>query len=463
VTAFSATNGIIYAIDVVQLTTGQIVVVWETPASPFIDYFRDVQARIFASDGTPLTGVFDVAQNRFDGQEEPAVAALPNGGFVVTYMSEAIDSDNDGIAARIFEGPFPPDTGVFPINGTAGNDNLVGSAGNDIINGLGGNDTLSGLAGADSLFGGDGQDNLYGGVGADDLNGGAGFDFAWYSRATSMVYARLDGVAGASGEAVGDTFVAIEGIIGSNFNDIFVGKNATGEYIDGLGGNDTLYGLGGNDSLLGSAGNDSLHGGLGADTLNGGANFDIAWYSGAGGAVYARLDGVAGSGGEATGDVFTSIEGFVGSNFNDVFVGNNGNGDYINGLGGNDTLYGLAGNDTLIGSSGNDTLFGGTGADQFLFNAALNGATNVDSIRDFAAGVDDIQLSQAIFAGIGATLDASEFQIGMANGATDRIIYNNNTGQIFYDANGNAAGGMTLFATVTAGTTLAISDFVMTV
>jgi Ca2+-binding RTX toxin-like protein len=49
----------------------------------------------------------------------------------------------------------------------------------------------------------------------------------------------------------------------------------------------------------------------------------------------------------------------------------------------------------------------------------------------------------------------------MANAATDRIIYNNITGQLFYDSNGNGAGGQTLFATVTAGTVLNTGDFLM--
>ncbi|MGL4489149.1 MAG: calcium-binding protein, partial [Rhizobiaceae bacterium] len=452
VTAFSSTNGIIYSMDVVQLTGGQIVVVWETPGAPFGTYFNDVQARIFGSNGTPLTGVFEVAQNRFGDQEDPSVAALPNGGFVVTYMSEAIDDDHDGVAARVFEGPFPPDPANLPINGTAGNDTLVGNANNNTINGLGGNDTLFGLVGADTLIAGAGNDNLHGGLGADTLDGGSNFDLAWYSRATSSVYARLDGGVGAGGEAVGDRFVSIEGLVGSNFADTFIGGNVSGDYIDGLLGNDTIYGLGGSDTLLGGAGNDNLYGGIGADRLNGGAGFDFAWYKGATAGVYARLDGGAASGGEAVGDTFVSIEGLIGSGFGDTFVGNNANGDYIDGQGGNDTIYGLGGNDTLIGAAG---------ADVFAFNTALNASTNVDAVRDCAVGVDDLRLSQSIFAGIGATLDASEFQIGMANASTDRIVYNSVTGQLFYDANGNGAGGMTLFATMTAGTALTIGDFVM--
>jgi hypothetical protein len=101
----------------------------------------------------------------------------------------------------------------------------------------------------------------------------------------------------------------------------------------------------------------------------------------------------------------------------------------------------------------------GASTDRFVF-ATVFGATNVDTMADFVHASDDILLSQAFFEGIGATLDASEFQIGNANAATDRIIYNV-TGQLFYDSNGNGAGGMTQFASVTAGTVLDVGDFMM--
>ena len=40
-------------------------------------------------------------------------------------------------------------------------------------------------------------------------------------------------------------------------------------------------------------------------------------------------------------------------------------------------------------------------------------------------------------------------------------LYNNITGQLFYDSNANAAGGMVQFATVAAGTVLTFDDFIM--
>jgi Ca2+-binding RTX toxin-like protein len=461
-----------------------------------------IRARIFNADGTESIPEFLVNIATINAQLESSVTALADGRFVVTFSDNSFtngDASDSAVRSDIFDPTrFDGTTGADVVtggnfddrylgyggedvmSGRGGDDYLNGGDGSDTLNGDDGNDRLEGGnsadflyggtgddlvyggAGIDQLFGDAGNDNLNGGLGGDTLNGGAGFDFVWYSGATSGVYARLDGVAAASGEAVGDTFISIEGFVGSAFNDIFVGNNANGDYIDGLSGNDTIYGLGGNDTLLGGRGNDNLYGGTGGDTLNGGADFDFAWYTGAAAGVYARLDGVVAAGGEAVGDTFISIEGFIGSAFNDTFVGNNANGDYIDGQGGNDTIYGLGGNDSLLGGAGNDILFGGTGADRFQFNAAVNASTNVDTISDFVAGTDDIVLSQAIFTGIGSTLDANEFQIGGPNAVTDRICYNPGTGQLFFDADGNGTGsGLVLFATVTAGTALTLADFVM--
>jgi serralysin len=366
----------------------------------------------------------------------------------------------DGVGGASGEAAGDTFTSIEGIVGSNFNDFLVGNGVNgDYLNGLGGADSLYGLGGADNLDGGAGSDSLYGGEGADILSGGGDTDFARYDSASSGVYLRLDGVLGSYGEAAGDTFFSIEGIIGSAFGDIIVGS-ASGDYLGGLGGADGLYGLAGADYIDGGAGNDNLYGGSGADTLIGGADFDLVRYDDAAGGVYARLDGVAGSFGDAVGDSFSGVEGIVGSYYNDTFVGSAG-ADYIFGLGGNDALYGLGGADYIDGSTGNDTLFGGTGADQFVFNTAANSVTNADTIGDFQANVDDIVLSQAIFAGINATLDASEFQLGSANASTDRILYFSATGQVFYDADGNGGAGAQLIATVTAGTALTLADFVM--
>ncbi len=73
-----------------------------------------------------------------------------------------------------------------------------------------------------------------------------------------------------TGNAVGDVFVSIEGIVGTNFSDTLSGDNAANEIFGGVfetaTGADILFGRGGNDILHGDGGNDRLDGGTGADT-----------------------------------------------------------------------------------------------------------------------------------------------------------------------------------------------------
>ena len=109
-------------------------------------------------------------------------------------------------------------------------------------------------------------------------------------------------------------------------------------------------------------------------------------------------------------------------------------------------LRGEDGNDVLNGRAGNDTLIGGEGRDIFVFNAALNATTNVDIIDDFSAADDTIWLENAIFTALPTTgaLASAAFvsnTSGLAADASDRVIYERDTGMLYYDSNGSAAGG----------------------
>jgi serralysin len=97
----------------------------------------------------------------------------------------------------------------------------------------------------------------------------------------------------------------------------------------------------------------------------------------------------------------------------------------------------------------------------FAFTSAL-GAGNVDVIFGFEHGVDKIALDDAIFTAIGGlgALNANAFVVGSAAAdASDRVIYNSLTGQLFYDADGTGAGAAIQFATLSPGLTITASDF----
>ena len=63
-----------------------------------------------------------------------------------------------------------------------------------------------------------------------------------------------------SGDAVGDSYISIEGVIGSNFNDFILGRSDVDETLIGGIGDDILFGQGGQDTLIGGVGDDLLIG-----------------------------------------------------------------------------------------------------------------------------------------------------------------------------------------------------------
>jgi Ca2+-binding RTX toxin-like protein len=172
---------------------------------------------------------------------------------------------------------------------SAGSDTLAG-----IENLTGGayDDQLTGDAGTNILTGNAGNDLLNGGLGNDTLNGGAGIDTASYATATSGVTINLALTTAQDTHGAGiDTFLSIENLTGSAYDDIITGSaqaniifggngndiidaGSSNDNVDGGYGNDILKGAGGDDILIGGVGTDTLTGGAGADTLTGGTQND---------------------------------------------------------------------------------------------------------------------------------------------------------------------------------------------
>jgi Ca2+-binding RTX toxin-like protein len=161
----------------------------------------------------------------------------------------------------------------------------------------------------------------------------------------------------------------------------------------------------------------------------------------------------------------STIENAVGGDGDDRFLGN-GLDNVIYGMRGDDSLNGLQGNDTLAGGAGNDTLIGNIGADIFLFDRALDAATNVDVIVDFSVADGDlIWLEASIFDGLSlGTIDEDIFfTIGSgAMGVEDRILYDGTTGDLFFDVDGSGSTESILFATLlNQPVDLSFDDFVV--
>jgi Ca2+-binding RTX toxin-like protein len=156
-------------------------------------------------------------------------------------------------------------------------DDITGNFLDNILDGQGGNDILRGGRGDDTMLGGIGKDAFYGGKGADVHDGGDGRDWAKYNGSSELVVVDLIN-GGTAGIALGDTFINIENVRGTDFGDTILGNNDDNKVIAGQ-GNDIVYGRGGKDALQGNDGNDTIIGGTGNDTMRGQAGDDIFVYN----------------------------------------------------------------------------------------------------------------------------------------------------------------------------------------
>jgi serralysin len=134
------------------------------------------------------------------------------------------------------------------------------------------------------------------------------------------------------------------------------------------------------ENAKGGSGDDVIIGNAVANILDGGAGTDTVSYRGADSGVTLSLASLRGTGGDAAGDRYVSIEQAEGSAFADTLGGGN-NGDGLSGLAGDDTLNGFNGADTLEGGDGNDSLSGGNHDDTLDGGAgddALDGGNHND-------------------------------------------------------------------------------------
>ena len=117
------------------------------------------------------------------------------------------------------------------------------------------------------------------------------------------------------------------------------------------------------------------------------------------------------------------------------------------------TLRGGRGNDFLTADGDNRSImYGGDGVDGFgLELHSERSRETAARIRDFDADAEKITLFTmgGDYLGPTGTLDERYFHVGSAaHDADDRIIFNADTGALYYDSNGNEAGERSLIAQV---------------
>ncbi|MCM8636354.1 MAG: hypothetical protein NFW15_10475 [Candidatus Accumulibacter sp.] len=348
---------------------------------------------------------------------------------------------------------------------------------------------LSGTGNAlnNMLTGNGGANLLDGGLGADTVFGGAGDDTYVVDNLADKVFETA--TASSPVDSGGNDTVrsSVSWTLG-NFveNLVLVGSDHLGATGNALA--NTLRGNAGNNVLDGKAGIDVLDGGEGSDLYliaaasehpaaeiadsgrSGSDELRFAATTASTLTLFADDRGiervVIGSGlgqtAVSSGTVALNVDAALVDNALSI-LGNAGanilsgtsHADTLNGGGGADRLLGGDGNDRLLGGTGNDSLTGGAGADRFVLDQALSATSNRDLLTDFLPGSDQIELSLAVFRALGGVpggLSSEQFWSGAgvtrAHDASDRLIYNTTTGDLYYDADGNGSGAAVAIALI---------------
>jgi Ca2+-binding RTX toxin-like protein len=295
------------------------------------------------------------------------------------------------------------------------------------------NFTVQGTVIAQNLAGGSSDDTFAAQSHAEAFAGLDGIDTVSYEAAGAAVVASLLNPAKNKGFAAGDSYMSVENLRGSAFNDSLAGDN-----FDNI-----------------------IEGGAGADRLDGGKAVDTASYANAASGVTADLLKSRNNLGDALGDTYKNIENLLGSAFNDTLVGSHAD----NAIAGGD------GDDTIVGNKGIDELTGGLGADTFRFNTTKDGG---DIVTDFVSGTDQIGILRSGFKIASAVSDvdfaAAYFVSGTGGDGTPsgvlatasghgQFLFNEATDQLWWDADGTGKAAAVLLATVQNGAHVLATDF----
>ena len=433
--------------------------------------------------GSAGSDIFVVSTARLAG----VAAYVSNGGadvFVVKQGDFTLGADFAVAEIR------PLSSAAVTNDDYLGNDyaqRITGAAGNNILRGYGGSDTLVGGLGRDFLYGGTGDDFYYVDTNSDAVREAAdqGFDTVLTSATFSLVSSADIEVLRALNAAGTEPI----NLTGSDIAQTLIG-NAGNNTLDGRAGADTMQGGAGDDAyivdvagdrvveaanagvdsieasvsyslagiqvenltlmgasgfsatgnslrniLIGNKGANRIDGREGADTLQGGLGDDTYVVDTIGDRIVEAAD--AG---------YDSVESSVNFSLSGLqlerltLTGSGAISGSGNGLA--NTIVGNEAANVIDGGGGADRLRGNGGADRFLFSSAL-GPDNVDEIVDFKHVDDVIALDDAAFAGLTSGMAFTAAMLRMAGGATvattasQRVIYDTQSGALFYDRDGS--------------------------
>ena len=470
---------------VTGLPSGGFVVAWTSIMPSPKDYDTDVFVQRFDSAGAPVEETFNVHVYTWGVQNEPSVAALATGGFVVSWTDNefgekvrwatydvgspafgsvlgASDSklaalagggfvltwvEGADVKGRVFTDAGAPAGPVFFVNTVTAGDQLDPYVTSLPWGGFAvtwtdysgqGGDT-DGAAVMTQVFDATGaklggpllvntvtqSDQHISSVAA--LNSGE-FVAAWrdgpYGQPDSNIKAQIFQPFPGNGD---------DNVTGGDGADTLEGGEGN-DVIAGLGGDDRLDGQGGNDRVDGGAGNDRLFvSGTGADVAVGGSGFDtlVVDYGDATVRISMTVptanpagghNGTIGGSGRRTD--YNGIEAFI------VTTGS-----------GNDTLVTGSGNDQLRPGTGTDAVVAGAGDDLILFGGALTSADSIDG----GAGIDTVILQGNYAGSLGLGANVVQIEIITILGGSDTSLGEPGTNRYDYvlrSSDSNFAAGV---------------------
>ncbi|WP_308311328.1 calcium-binding protein [Shinella sp. CPCC 101442] len=344
--------------SIAALDDGGWIVTWNATTGRNL---LDIYQQLYDSDGNKVGSEVVVNYVRNNNQQQPTITSLADGGWVVAW---ADDTPRSSVHVKYFS---------EAIFGSATSEKIVGTSGNEYLVGYGGNDTLNGEGGADVLIGGKGDDTYF----VDNLNAivqekaGEGTDLVIasisYTLTEYVQNLKLTGTSRLRGTG--------------NEQDNKITGNSSANQLDGKGGVDILVGGGGSDTYFVDSSADKVmeKAREGTDLVNSSASFVLS-------------DNV-----ENLTLIGTKNINGTGNDIANTIRGNAYN-NRLDGRGGADIMIGSAGNDTYIVDSKADRVqeLAGQGTDlivvPFSFsltddvanieNLTLSGSKNIDGTGD---------------------------------------------------------------------------------
>jgi Ca2+-binding RTX toxin-like protein len=418
------------------LNDGRFVVAWTDGGSGY------VMARAYNANGSAIGGEFRVSST--GGDIYPAITALSNGGFAVSYYDDAGDTRVQSFGANLQK------TGTEAVTDANSFDTkIVGLQGQYIVF----SDEGATIKG--QIFNNDGSkpagSTLFSiSTTGDDTNGAAATKLAdgriivtWTSWTASSGSMQVKGqilnpngtksggelllsAAGLTASSVSSVTALADGGFAVAYLNHIADRNSTDVHVASFNGNGVRTS---DDTIV-----ERVYGQFysTAITTLADGRVTVSWTnevsvwddngSGLHGQILdLRQKGVAVNGSAAD-------DRYYGSKFNDM-------------------IKGEAGNDMLFGHEGSDTLTGGAGSDAFVFDTApvVGKAKHIDRIVDFDAKADKIYLDDAIFKGLSKKVGSLEAPVKIdkkafwkgnaAHDKNDRIIVKMN-GEVLFDVDG---------------------------